>query len=202
MLAEGGVIALMVLRPLGKKDVVPIFLAATYGMPFLIVGISVGITQSRGYGNERFCWLTVQSGLFWAFAGPAIAIVATNTMIMVLVLKKLFGVSAMAKKSDVEKIKTGVRSVCILLPVLGLTWLIGIFSVNRDTLVFQYLFAISNSLQGFLIFLVQCVLDRKVRDAFRQTRIPWLTSTADMELKSTQKSAFNKASASTSFRDA
>ncbi|KAH3727861.1 hypothetical protein DPMN_053806 [Dreissena polymorpha] len=202
MLAEGGVIALMMLRPLGKKDVVPIFLAAAYGIPFLIVGISVCITQFRGYGNERFCWLTVQSGLFWAFAGPAIAIVATNTVIMVLVLKKLFGVSAMAKKSDMEKIKTGVRSVCILLPVLGLTWLFGIFAVNRDTLVFQYLFAIFNSLQGFLIFLVQCVLDRKVRDAFMQTRIPWLTSTADTELKSTQKSAFNKASASTSSRDA
>ncbi|KAH3727832.1 hypothetical protein DPMN_053777 [Dreissena polymorpha] len=56
-----------------------------------------------------------------------------NTYINDLLIFKLF--------------RTGVRSVCILLPVLGLTWLIGIFSVNRDTLVFQYLFAISNSLQ-------------------------------------------------------
>ncbi|XP_052275552.1 adhesion G protein-coupled receptor E5-like [Dreissena polymorpha] len=205
MLAEGGVISLMVLRPLGKKDVVSFFLGASYGIPLIIVGISIGVTQFRGYGNERFCWLTVETGLFWAFAGPVLAIVAANMVITVLVLKQLFGVSAMAKRKDVEKIKTGVRSVCILLPVLGLTWVFGIFAVNRDTIFFQYLFAIFNSLQGFLIFIVQCVFDRKVCDAFRQARIriPLFTTTTDVrtvetEMKSTQKSSSHKGSASTS----
>ncbi|WAR18427.1 AGRL3-like protein, partial [Mya arenaria] len=56
---------------------------------------------------------------------------------------------------------TGIRSVCVLLPVFGITWLFGVFAVNRETSVFQYLFVIFNSLQGLLIFIVQCILDRK-----------------------------------------
>ncbi|KAH3822906.1 hypothetical protein DPMN_124700 [Dreissena polymorpha] len=58
---------------------------------------------------------------------------------------------------------TGVRSVFILIPVLGLTWVLGMFAVNKDTLIFHYFFAIFNSAQGLLIFLVQCVFDKKVR---------------------------------------
>ncbi|KAH3726982.1 hypothetical protein DPMN_052889 [Dreissena polymorpha] len=193
MLAEGGVIALMVLSPLTKRDNVPYFFAGAYGFPAIIVGVSMVATQLDGYGNDRFCWLSVESGLFWAFAGPVLAIVVTNLIILVLVLKQLFGVAAMSKKTDAEKVKTGVRSVCILLPVMGLTWVFGIFAVNKDTLVFQYLFAIFNSLQGFLIFLVQCVFDRKVRDALRQRKLPWFTSTdvrtGDTEMGSTQKSS-------------
>ncbi|XP_052232925.1 adhesion G protein-coupled receptor B3-like isoform X18 [Dreissena polymorpha] len=192
MLAEGGVIALMVLSPLTKRDIIPYFLTGSYGIPAIIVGVSMVATQLDGYGNARFCWLSVESGLFWAFAGPVLAIVVTNLIILVLVLKQLFGVAAMSKKTDAEKVKTGVRSVCILLPVLGLTWVFGIFAVNKDTLVFQYLFAIFNSLQGFLIFLVQCVFDRKVRDALRQRKLPWFTSTdvrtGDTGMRSTQKS--------------
>ncbi|XP_052243943.1 adhesion G protein-coupled receptor B2-like [Dreissena polymorpha] len=190
MLAKGGVITLMVLRPLGKKNV-PIFLAATYGIPLIIVAISMGATRLIGYGNERFCWLTMESGLFWAFAGPVLTIVATNTIIMVLVLKQLFGVSAMAKRTDVEQIKTGVRSMCVLLPVLGFTCLFGLFAVHRDKLVFQHLFAICNILQGFLTFLVHCVFDRKIRDAVRETRIPWLTRTAEMRTGATEMNTYS-----------
>ncbi|XP_052212919.1 adhesion G-protein coupled receptor D1-like [Dreissena polymorpha] len=201
MLAEGGDLALMVMKPLAKWNGIPYFLAGAYGIPAIIVGISMGATQLDGYGNERFCWLTVESGLFWAFAGPVLAIVMANLIILVLVLKKLFGVSAMSKKTDAEKIKAGVRSVFILLPVLGLTWVLGIFAVNKDTLVFQYLFAIFNSVQGFLIFLVQCVFDKKVRDALRQIKVTWFTTpvvrTGDTNVDSTQKSASRNIIAST-----
>ena len=43
--------------------------------------------------------------------------------------------------------RTGLRSICILLPILGITWVFGVFAVNEGTVVFQYLFAICNSLQ-------------------------------------------------------
>lgn len=35
----------------------------------------------------------------------------------------------------------------MLMPLLGTTWVLGLLSVNSDTVVFQYLFAIVNSLQ-------------------------------------------------------
>jgi len=42
---------------------------------------------------------------------------------------------------------TTVKASIILLPLLGLTWVLGLFAVNRNTLVFAWLFTIFNSLQ-------------------------------------------------------
>jgi len=42
-----------------------------------------------------------------------------------------------------------IVNICVLLPLFGLTWVLGIFSVDDDSVVFQYLFAILNSLQVF-----------------------------------------------------
>jgi hypothetical protein len=40
-----------------------------------------------------------------------------------------------------------MRSICVILPLFGVTWVFGVFSINEDLVVFQYLFAIFNSLQ-------------------------------------------------------
>ena len=38
-------------------------------------------------------------------------------------------------------------SLCILLPLVGVTWVTGVFAVNEESVAFQYIFAIVNSLQ-------------------------------------------------------
>ena len=43
--------------------------------------------------------------------------------------------------------RAGVKGMLVLLPLLGLTWVFGIMAINKDVIVFQYLFAILNSLQ-------------------------------------------------------
>ena len=40
-----------------------------------------------------------------------------------------------------------MKAVIILLPLLGITWIIGILAVNENTQVFAWIFAILNSLQ-------------------------------------------------------
>ncbi|XP_052793494.1 deleted in malignant brain tumors 1 protein-like isoform X1 [Mya arenaria] len=196
MLSEGCIIAQMVLRPLDKRNILKILLGISYELPLVVVVISATLSKLKGYGNDKFCWLSIDSGLFWAFAGPALTIIFTNTIITVAVIKRLFGTSAMSKRGDADKIKTGLRSVCILLPVFGITWLFGVFAVNKDTVVFQYLFVIFNSIQGVLIFIVQCIMDRKVQEAFRARRPRWLepeVSTTAIEMK-TKSSAVGKSS--------
>ncbi|XP_052240283.1 adhesion G-protein coupled receptor D1-like [Dreissena polymorpha] len=66
--------------------------------------------------------------------------------------------------------RAGARSVGVLTPMFGITWLIGVFAVNDTTSVFQWLFVILNSLQGLMIFIVKCQLDKKVQDAFNEKR--------------------------------
>ena len=40
-----------------------------------------------------------------------------------------------------------LKAIIVLLPLLGLTWIIGIFAVNNETQVFAWIFAILNSFQ-------------------------------------------------------
>ena len=55
--------------------------------------------------------------------------------------------------------RAGVKGMIVLLPLLGLTWVFGLMAINKDTIVFQYLFAILNSLQvrEYLQYLVDCI---------------------------------------------
>ena len=40
-------------------------------------------------------------------------------------------------------------ATAVLLPILGLTWVLGLFAVNRNSTVFAWLFTILNSLQVY-----------------------------------------------------
>jgi hypothetical protein len=61
-----------------------------------------------------------------------------------------------------RKVKVGLRGSAILLPLLGLTWVFGLLVFNRDTIVFKYLFAICNSLQGVVVFVFHVLINTKV----------------------------------------
>lgn len=43
--------------------------------------------------------------------------------------------------------RAAFKTLVILTPLLGVTWLLGFISIHNNSLVFQYLFAVVNSLQ-------------------------------------------------------
>ncbi|XP_060084154.1 adhesion G protein-coupled receptor L3-like [Ylistrum balloti] len=139
-----------------------------WGLPVIIVGITIGVKHNGGYHSTKYCWLTITDGVIYSFVGPVLAVIVVNVIVMVLVLKALLTSQFIMTKTQRQKIVSAIRSVCVLLPVLGITWFFGILSINDDTIVFQYLFAVSNSLQGFFIFLFHCVFSVPVRRAMKQ----------------------------------
>ena len=66
------------------------------------------------------------------------------------------------KQPLTKRFARGLRASMIILPLLGVTWLFGILTMTSVSLVFNYIFAILNSLQGFLIFVFHCVLNKQV----------------------------------------
>ncbi|KAM7372969.1 hypothetical protein PAMP_007857 [Pampus punctatissimus] len=82
------------------------FLCLGWGLPALVVAVSVGFTRARGYGTASYCWLSLEGGLLYAFVGPAAVIVLV-------------------------------------------------------------LFAVFDSVQGFVIITVHCAMRREVQDAVR-----------------------------------
>eukprot|EP00058_Branchiostoma_floridae_P021418 XP_002606908.1 hypothetical protein BRAFLDRAFT_91677 [Branchiostoma floridae] len=61
------------------------------------------------------------------------------------------------------KFKSWIRGSLTLLCLLGVTWVFGVLYLDRGTIVFAYVFAITNSLQGLFIFIFHCLLNEKVQ---------------------------------------
>ncbi|KAH3725557.1 hypothetical protein DPMN_051402, partial [Dreissena polymorpha] len=171
MLAYGVEIAISVIYVFKTDSRLKWLLPVAWVAPVIIVAVSLGVTKTEGYGNDEFCWLSVEDGVLWAFVGPALCIILINTIIVITVIHKMFKSSAMRTKSDKEKARLGVRSLCVLLPILGITWVFGVFSVNEQTVAFQYIFAVCNALQGVLIFVFHCVFNKQLRQGLKQRNV-------------------------------
>ncbi|XP_071115297.1 uncharacterized protein [Haliotis cracherodii] len=169
MLAQGVDIAVQVAVVFRKSSRLGLVLPLAWGVPAVIVGITLGVTRLEGYGNDQFCWLTVTDGILFAFVGPALFVVLANAVIIAIIFRVLCSTRMMVNKGNKEKIVTTVRSLCVLMPVLGVTWVFGVLAINEETVIFQYLFAVFNSLQGFLIFIMHCGLNRTIIQGIRET---------------------------------
>ncbi|WAQ98419.1 AGRL3-like protein [Mya arenaria] len=158
MLAEGVDIILSVRFVFTTKSKFKWTILAAWGV---IVGTALGASRTQGYGTEHFCWLSVEGGVIWAFVGPALAIITVNAVILVVVMKTMFGSHAISQKSTSDKSKMAIRCLLILLPLTGITWVLGIFYVNKSMAWVQYVFAVCNSLQGLVIFIFHCALNKQ-----------------------------------------
>ena len=58
--------------------------------------------------------------------------------------------------------RTSIRGTLILTPLLGTTWIFGLFAIGDASILFQYIFVILNSMQGVFIFLIYCVFNKEV----------------------------------------
>ncbi|XP_067056620.1 adhesion G protein-coupled receptor L3-like isoform X5 [Acropora muricata] len=133
-----------------------------WGVPFGIIIPCLGITRTEGYGSDETCWLSLESGLIWTFIVPCVVVILINGVIFFWVLRAMMTSHKMIMKSLKEKIRRGIKSCLVLFPLLGLTWVFGLLAFDKHTVVFLYLFAVINSLQGFFVFVFHCALDQQV----------------------------------------
>ncbi|XP_034008105.1 adhesion G protein-coupled receptor B3 isoform X8 [Trematomus bernacchii] len=150
------------------------FLCLGWGLPALVVAVSMGFTKTKGYGTPLYCWLSLEGGLLYAFVGPAAAVVLVNMVIGILVFNKLVSRDGILDKKlkhragyDSQSLAS-LWSSCVVLPLLALTWMSAVLAMtDKRSILFQILFAVFDSLQGFVIVMVHCVLRREVQDALR-----------------------------------
>uniref|UniRef100_A0A6Q2ZJT3 Adhesion G protein-coupled receptor B3 n=1 Tax=Esox lucius TaxID=8010 RepID=A0A6Q2ZJT3_ESOLU len=173
------------------------FLCLGWGLPALVVAISMGFTKAKGYGTLQYCWLSLEGGLLYAFVGPAAAVVLVNMVIGILVFNKLVSRDGILEKKPKHRAgpmnephtgltlkcaKCGVVSTtalsattasnamaslwssCVVLPLLALTWMSAVLAMtDKRSILFQILFSVFDSLQGFVIVMVHCILRKEVR---------------------------------------
>ncbi|XP_006817911.1 uncharacterized protein LOC102804522 [Saccoglossus kowalevskii] len=180
-----------------ERNRVALYYIIGWGVPGVIVAVSLAVALD-GYGATMgHCWLSVKTGLIWAFVGPAIFVIFSNLVVLLVVLKIVIKSKGKDKDGKYDHIKAAAKGALILLPLLGLSWAFGLMSVNKGLIVFQYLFAIFNSLQGFFIFLLHGVLSTEVRAALRRTREKHAFARGEMSATTKGWSTWNKSNSKT-----
>ena len=106
---------------------------------------------------------------FGAFLGPILLIMVFNFTTFFVVMAVLVRHIVRRTKADTIgtafQLATSVASISVL---FGLTWIFGALTVSKADLAFQVIFALSNSFQGFFIFVFFCLLNKEVRLAWKQ----------------------------------
>uniref|UniRef100_A0A672LZB5 Adhesion G protein-coupled receptor B1 n=1 Tax=Sinocyclocheilus grahami TaxID=75366 RepID=A0A672LZB5_SINGR len=144
------------------------FLCLGWGLPALVVAIAVGFTKAKGYGTVNYCWLSLEGGLLYSFVGPAAAVVLVNMVIGILVFNKLVSKDGITDVKLKERAGASLWSSCVVLPLLALTWMSAVLAItDRRSALFQILFAVFDSLEGFIIVMVHCILRREVQEAVK-----------------------------------
>ncbi|XP_041863142.1 adhesion G-protein coupled receptor D2 isoform X2 [Melanotaenia boesemani] len=148
-----------------------------WGLPVLIVTITLASASGK-YSADGYCWLSVQNGIIWGFAGPVIFIIMVNILVLTRVVMVtistakrrsiMLAIGSSPVEQAYEQIRAAVKAVLVLLPILGLTWLCGV--LVPFSIVMAYIFILLNSLQGLFIFLIYGVYNTEVRSTVNRMK--------------------------------
>ncbi|XP_027039602.1 adhesion G-protein coupled receptor D1-like [Pocillopora damicornis] len=178
MLFEGIYLYLMVIKVFNTVVKMRLFYAISWGFPLFMVVLSLLVASGleegiNSYVHGEFCWVSFSNNLIWTFVAPVLAVCMINSGLLTRVIYEIICMQG-DRTSEFGKIRQGSKAMLVLFPLLGLTWVFGILSVTDTGLVFQYIFTILNSLQGFFIFLLHVLKNGEVRAAFRRKKKTWM----------------------------
>ncbi|XP_072026508.1 uncharacterized protein [Amphiura filiformis] len=143
-----------------------------WGLPAIVVGATIGATRENYLVEDRdFCFLQ-QVALIAGVLIPIAVIIIFNTVVFILVLRRLSarvpGRSRKLKRKH-ETRRRFMNALCILF-LMGLTWSIGYLTIIGVTSFFtQLLFCVCNSMQGYAIFMLYVVRQPEAREVWTST---------------------------------
>ncbi|XP_032274894.1 adhesion G-protein coupled receptor D2 [Phoca vitulina] len=146
-----------------------------WGVPVAIVAVTLAMSP-HDYVAAGHCWLNVHTDTIWAFVGPVLFVLTANTCILVRVVmvtvasarRRARMLSPQPCLQEQVRIQTWatVKPVLVLLPVLGLTWLVGVLVHLSPG--WAYAAVGLNSFQGPYIFLVYAAYNGEVWSALQR----------------------------------
>ncbi|XP_067048242.1 adhesion G protein-coupled receptor E3-like [Acropora muricata] len=177
MFFEGVYLYLMVVKVFNTEIRLRAFYSVAWGCPAGIVVFSIVLAACQeggvhSYIHDAFCWVSFSNNLIWTFVAPVLLVCLTNAVLLSLVIREILKMQS-DRLSNIENLRQAAKACVVLLPLLGMTWAFGILSVTNAGLIFQYIFTILNSLQGFFIFLLYILRSAEVRAEFKRKKRMW-----------------------------
>ena len=176
MLVEGIHLYVVLVRVFKLGSHIKKYSAVGWGVPLITVGLSLVAFYDR-YGTGDLCWLD-HDLLLVCFVPSVGLVLMINSVVLVVVIRVMLKSSGSNSKiTPVERshASIGIKATVVLLPLLGLTWVLAFLEVESDDArvlqhVFTYLFTITNSFQGVLFFVFHCLFNLDVHNAYERYR--------------------------------
>uniref|UniRef100_A0A8D2CT30 Adhesion G-protein coupled receptor G4 n=1 Tax=Sciurus vulgaris TaxID=55149 RepID=A0A8D2CT30_SCIVU len=154
------------------------FCLVGWGIPAITVAIILSARKDL-YGilspTTQFCWIKDDAIFYISVVAYFCLIFLMNLSMFCIVLAQLNSMKSQSQKTRQKMILHDLKGTLSLTFLLGLTWGFAFFAWGPVRIFFLYLFAICNTLQGFLIFVFYCVMKESVREQW-QIHLPcgWL----------------------------
>ena len=97
---------------------------------------------------------------------PGAAIMLANLIVLIMVIIRLHRSIKRRPMNVATRVITEARRAFGCNILLGTTWVFAFFAVEEVTMLFQWLFCVTSSLQGFFIFFFHVVRNQDVRNAW------------------------------------
>lgn len=141
-------------------------------LPFIIVLICVlSAPYSYVYENSNICYpsdLTLYLGVIL----PISLLLLLNIIIFILILKSINRKAPSSTKTSEAKINLAkLRLTILLFFILGLSWTFGLLATWTGLLTFSYLFCLTASFLGFVLFVYFILINPVTRRYWRHTFI-------------------------------
>ncbi|XP_020632814.1 brain-specific angiogenesis inhibitor 1-like isoform X2 [Orbicella faveolata] len=142
-----------------------------WGLPGIPMLITWFINKLSGFESYLSCWMSLFNPLIWLFFIPALVFFVVTCVIFVIVWRAVTGLPRQKLKADYRKtrFRVHIRYCIILMLMFMITWLVGILLITYYwKALLCVLFIICCVITGFMLLLFYVIMDRQVRDAFRQ----------------------------------
>ncbi|CAK1552668.1 unnamed protein product [Leptosia nina] len=139
----------------------------SWGTPCAIVGVLLSIAPNSYAGrfeektpSGSFCYPSGVS-LWVTVYAPICGVILVNWTLFFLIVRSVFASRRIQRHGDSNEALRCASVSCLLVFLFGLPWIFGLFASN---LVAAYLFSLTASYQGFILFLFFIVGNKKTRD--------------------------------------
>jgi hypothetical protein len=137
-----------------------------WGLPLVpIISIFVFLPDPYLSYKGGLCFLSSEASVVGLWV-PVATIITTNVVIFIYILYSVFHKKTDSSDGGTDGLKHQWRLVIMLFFMLGITWAFGLFSQLQLGIVFDYSFAITSSLQGFVMFVYFIVFNKKTRNLY------------------------------------
>eukprot|EP00057_Strongylocentrotus_purpuratus_P034849 XP_796775.3 PREDICTED: probable G-protein coupled receptor 112 [Strongylocentrotus purpuratus] len=139
-----------------------------YGLPLLVCIVTVAVDSSLYLGDGTYCFVKPGPALYYGVLLIVALLLAANFIIFGIVMQRLSCRKSVAahktNQASRGEMWRRVQNAVAISVLLGLTWFFGFLAIGGARLVFNILFLVLNSLQGFFVFLMFCVRQKEVRE--------------------------------------